>query len=217
MRNPWRVALLAAAALAVLALAGTSVAAAKNVTLCKENLKECPEKSRYPAGTKLSLKLVEGKKAVLKSAFRTIECQKSEISAVTENQSGSAVITTINEFSLKECKSGATECTVSPLGLTWWGEIAFWNFFIAYHYRIVQHSGGGRPRFQDSCGGVSCTYGNEPIGSFKWESGAPATLYAEALELKKETGSNALCSSTATLTATYTVSSPNPLYITEVT
>ncbi len=214
MRNLRVVGVLALAVVIGIAF-GATTAFAKNIALCKENVKECPEKSRYPTGTKITEKLAEGTKVAIKSTFRTVECKKNEMIGETETEAASQLDLEITTVTFAECSSGEKECTVKALGLGWWGYIAFYTT-PWYHYHMLGHFSDSDPQVELTCSGVTCIYGNNLIGEFLWEDGAPATIYANGLELEKEGGSF-LCSSTATWTATYTVTSPSPVYVKEVT
>jgi hypothetical protein len=216
MRNLRTVGFLAVAVTIGIAF-GATPAFAKNITLCKENVKECPEKSRYPSGTKIARKLATGTKAVFKSAFVTVECAKSEIEGESENEQGSSLDGVIKVATFGECKSsGGAACTAKALGLWWWWRVFWWNPWWHEEWWEHEFEFSGRPQVELTCSGVTCIYGNEPIGNAPWLGGAPATIDAKELALNKEGGS-AFCSSTAIFDATYTVTSPNPVYVTEVT
>ncbi len=152
-------------------------------------------------GTKIEM---TGTNAVLKAGFATIECGHSEADWTTANSGGASetVEGNINSLSFTECNA-----TVNVLKK---GKL------------IIHHTSGSNGTFTSqgvevtvATSGVSCTYGTPT----DHESGVSTTgwllrlLWHETVKWTRISG-GFLCANPATLTITYTVTSPNPLYIT---
>ena len=180
--------LMAVAAAALMAFAGT---AAATVLEGKEG--------NLPKGTKIDS---TGTNAVLKAGFATIECAHSEVDGTTSNAGGAGetVEGNISNLTFKECNATVNVIKKGKL--------------------IVHYSSGSNGTVTSEgaevtveTGGISCTYGTPTATSIGTLSGgSPAKLNASAA-LTRVAGSF-LCANPASWTATYTVTSPNPLYVT---
>jgi hypothetical protein len=180
--------LLAVAAASLMALAGTASA-----TVLESS------EGNLPKGTKIDS---TGTNAVLKAGFATIECDHSEVDGKTSNAGGAgeSVEGAISNLSFTECN--ATVKVLAKGSLT------------------VHHTSGSNGTVTSegaevtvAIGGTSCVYGTptaKDIGTLS--GGNPAVLNASA-SLTRISG-GFLCANPATWTATYTVTSPNPLLVT---
>ncbi|MDQ3724723.1 MAG: hypothetical protein M3335_02340 [Actinomycetota bacterium] len=181
--------LLAVAAAALMAFVGTASA-----TVLESS------GGNLPSGTKVES---TGTNAVLEAGFATIECAHSEVDGKTSNAGGASetVEGSITTLSFKECNA-----TVKVLKN---GKL------------IVHHSSGSNGTVTSegaevtvAIGSTSCVYGTTAgatsIGTLS--GGSPAKLNASA-SLTRISG-GFLCANPAKWTATYTVTTPNPLYVT---
>jgi hypothetical protein len=180
--------LVAVAAAALMAFAGT--AAATVLEGSGGNLAK---------GTKIDS---TGTNAVLKAGFATIECNHSEVDGTTSNAGGAGETVTgsISNLTFTECN--ATVNVLKKGSLT-------------VHYTSGQNGTvtSEGTEVTVATAGTSCVYGTPTattIGTLT--GGSPAKLNASA-SLKKISG-GFLCADPASWTATYTVTSPNPLYVT---
>lgn len=187
------------AVLVSLLLLGASSASA--TVLCNES----PCEEGYGAGTVIEASLSSGTEAAFNIGFTTAKCTESQLNDKVENpgsesEAVSGPITTLS--------FGGCSCTVSTLK----------NGSLEVSYT----SGGNGTLIGKSsevkmvCSGISCTYGTASTGTTlgKVFGGSPATLAVEALLPK--VGGSFLCPSTATFSASYTVSAPNPLFVEEL-
>jgi hypothetical protein len=180
--------LLVMAAAALMALAGTASA-----TVLEGS------GGNLPKGTKIEM---TGTNVILKAGFATIECSHSEIDGTTSNAGGAGetVSMTVSNWTIIECNAGVT--TIRK-GTT-----------------VKHHSSGSNGTWTSTewewtvaKNGVSCTYGTPTATSLGTLSGgSPAVLNASA-SLTRVSG-GFLCANPASWTAKYTVTSPNPLYVT---
>lgn|GEM_PF-6950805 len=203
MRSSTIVGIVLAAAACVLLLAAPLASA--ETTLCKSNQDPCPESEEYPEGTHFE---AVAKDLTLVNAYEletleTVTCEESVLSGEVYLE-GEVTLTGI---SLSGCKSslnfkckGATTQALGTLLLSNIGE------------------GIGTATFSETKVQVSCffictySYGEkEPAFDFLSTTGEkPASLAAKEVVFPKM---NAFCPPETTITATYKVTSPTPLYI----
>jgi len=193
---------LAAAACALLLAAPLASA---ETTLCKSNQDPCPESEEYPEGTHFEavakdLTLVN---AYESETLETVTCEESVLSG--EVYLGGEV--TLTSISLSGCKSslnfkckGATTQALGTLLLSNIGE------------------GIGTATFSETKVQVSCfficTYSyseKEPAFDFLSTAGEELALLSAEEVIFPVVG--AICPPETTITATYKVTSPTPLYI----
>jgi len=175
-----------------------------SVAFCKNNENPCPKANRYGTGTKVSAALKTGTAFTLKGAGgETINsCSGSSLegSVTGAGGSGEAASIDVSTASFKECSSAIT-----PESLSWHSEIT----------RPEGSSSGTETfsnlRMQMTIFGVSCVYGGKV--AFALKGGTQAELIAEGASIGKISG-GFLCPSTLSLTATYVLSAPAPLYLT---
>jgi len=201
--------LASVAAVALVAFAGASSASA--TVLCKTTpgglSTPCSANQAYPANTQL---LAEASTTVkLDTTFKTVECSSSTIEGTTSNE-GSASETV--KVPVVRYAYGSCNCTVSVLK----------KGSLEIHWIEGTHKGTvtlNETETTVSCstifGTVHCIYvtENDSIGDIT-ESSTPSTravFHATGPTFRLAT--NALCSEEGTLTATYEIVSPAPLYI----
>lgn len=156
--------------------------------------------SKVNSGTKIES---TGTNAVLKAGFATITCGHSEVDGKTETtgSSSTTVEGKINKLTFTECNATVNVIKNGSL--------------------IIHHNAGTDDGTVTSVGaevtvataGTSCTYGTPTattIGTLN--GGGPATLSASA-SLTRVAG-GFLCANPASWTASYSVSTPNPLHVT---
>ena len=153
-----------------------------------------------PSGTKIDS---TGTEATLKAGFATIVCDHSEVDGKTSNAGGEkeSVTGSISNLSFTECNATVKVLKKGNLTVHW-----------TSGKNGTVTSEGAEVTVESI--GTSCTYGTPTatdIGSLA--GGNPAVLTASA-SLTKIAG-GFLCANPASWTAKYTVTSPNPLYVTE--
>ena len=202
--------LAAIAAAALMAFVGASTASA--TVLCKTpgtgtpTGTTCPASWAYPAGTKIT---AENSGVVkLDTTFKTVECNKSTLSGETSNE-GSATETVTGPEAGASLTFTECNCTVNVLK----------PGTLETHWISGSHNGtltGNNSEVTVSCstifGNVHCIYVTENDDLGELTGGAPAIFHSKATISRKPT--NGLCSEESTWTATYTITSPNPLYVT---
>jgi hypothetical protein len=181
--------LLAVAAAALMAFAGTASAA----------IIEDGSGTKLGSGTKIES---TGTNAVLQAGFATIECSHSEVDGKTSNAGGAGVPV---EGSITTLAFSGCNATVKTLKT---GKL------ILHHTSgkngTVTSEGA---EVTVAIGSTSCVYGTptaKDIGSLT--GGSPATLNASA-SLTRISG-GFLCANPASWTATYTVTTPSTLNVT---
>jgi len=198
---------LAAGAVAVLmAFAGAGTAAA--TVLCKNNESTSICNENYSSETEITSSLVSGTKAKLKTSFKNVECSKATVSGRTEN-GGSATETVkvlVEALTFEECNCTVSVLKKGTLELHW----------ISGGNNATVTGTGAEVTVTCSTifGTVHCIYATEGTDLGTLTGGSPAKLELNASVPRLTT--NALCSEEATWEASYEVSSPKPLYATEV-
>ncbi|HET7417883.1 MAG TPA: hypothetical protein VFJ61_09695 [Solirubrobacterales bacterium] len=190
-----------AVAAATMALGAGTASATK---LCSVNTSPCPTGNTYGKGTAIKTQLVPGTKSTMSSGFVTVTCTESTMSGKTTSEGGAGAVTgSIGTVTWKNCTSGLGSCTASALNTPWPAE--------------VTGSGGNgtmtvsKPGGKFTCGGTTCEYEGSKA-SVSVSGGNPARAKASNVSFSK-IGGSFLCSSTASWTAEYEVTSPNPLFI----
>jgi hypothetical protein len=202
------------AALMIAALAGAGSASA--TVLCKENTTTCAAESIYPSGTTVSATLESGKYVELATEFGTVKCSSSTMSGKTTAEKGAPLPIEISSLSVSGCGSvgpcaEAGEARNLPYAAgverTEAGNGTF----------TVSSGGKGNPSLKFfNCGpfkNLTCVWGASQI-AFSLAGGNPAHLEVSKKTLSRETegGGSNLCPLTASLTASYEVTSPKPVY-----
>lgn len=202
MKNMRILGLALLAALAAMAFMGAGTASATK--LCSVNTSPCPAGNTYGKGTAIKAQLTPGTNSVMSSGFVTISCSSSTMSGKTTSEGGAGAVTgEISSVTWKNCTSNLGSCTATALNTPWKVE--------------VSGSGGSgtmsvsNPGGKFTCGGVTCEYAASKA-SVSANGGSPATIKASGVSFSK-IGGSFLCSSTASWTSTYEVTSPNPLFV----
>jgi hypothetical protein len=197
------------AAIAAMAFVGAGSASAA-VSLCKVNESPCKEANRIAAGTEIASELAEGE-AVLTGAI-TIKCKKSTVKGkVTRNNGTENPLGEITSATWTECVNGSgTKCTVTALHLNWKAEITE-NVAHTNNMKVTGISNGNPGAEVKGCVPFTCTVTaaevNLKIQDSSLFANGPARIFAEKEPFAGTCGNT-------TWTATYKITTPNPLYIT---
>ena len=202
--------LAAVAAAALMAFVGASSASA--AVLCKNNTTTGGCTEAYAKETVIESKLVAGKKAVLKTTFKNVECEESAVGGKTENAGGKGVAV---EGKVTTLTFGKCNCEVKVLNEPGpYGSLAV-NWVAASDNGTLTATG---QEVTVTCstlfGNVHCIYKTNATHLGKLTGGNPAKLNAEEAPVEKLT-TNVLCSEQALWTAEYEVTAPKPLYVAE--
>jgi hypothetical protein len=171
---------------------------ASATVLCKAATEHCAASSAYAKGTIIEASLKTGTKWVLNAGYRTFTCEEASIKGEVTNPGGpttSGVSGSVTTFSLGKC-NGSVE-VVKP-----------GTFTISY-----SGSGNGGLALEGlqimTANESFCMYGGPVSTSFS--GGAMASIKASGSVPLKEGFPS--CAKPATLTAEYTVTKPEPLYV----
>lgn len=191
--------MLALAVVAAAALAGFMGTGTASATfLCKNNTTPC--KNWVAVNTIISL---HGTHHVFKPGFATIECEETDIEWKLEGQS-EVQPPTGNLTALSLAKCDATVKVLQKGSLTVFHTAGTMNGTVSSQGLLIELATGG----------VNCKYGTptaRAIGPIT--AGSPAIVKIEGQLVRVEGG--ALCTNPAPWNGTYSVSSPNPLYISD--
>lgn len=202
MKSMKMLGLLVIGAMAAMAFIGAGTASATK--LCSVNTSPCPAGNTYGKGTSIKTQLVSGTKSVMSSGFVTITCTESTMSGKTTNEGGAGAVTgEISSVTWKNCTSGLGSCTTSALKTPWSAEIT------GSGGNGTMSVKGAAGKF--TCGGTTCEYEASKV-SLSVSGGNPAKAKASNVSFTK-IGGGFLCSSTASWTSEYEVTSPKPLFI----
>jgi len=188
-------------ALAAMALIGTGTASA--TVLCPENKSPCP--APYKKGTAIKAQLVSGTKSVMTSGFVTIECTDSTMSGKTTSGGGpgAPVLGEITSVTWKNCKTtSGSSCTASALKTPW-------------GVSVSGSGGSGTMTVTGAAGKFTCSVTCEyeaKTASVSANGGSPAKIKASSVSFSR-IGGSFLCSSSASWSAEYEVTAPNPLFV----
>jgi hypothetical protein len=204
--------LAAVAAAALMAFVGASTASA--TVLCKVQGEgsgastgtTCPANQAYGAGTKIKASLVSGTKAKLKTEFKTIECEESSVEGETSSEGGAGESITGPEgkLSFGKCNCEVKVFKAGTLSTSW---------ISGTHNGTLTSTGSETTTTCNTIfGSVHCIYvtENDDLGTLT--GGTMAKLDANASIPRLPT--NGLCSAEANWTAEYTVTAPEPLWVT---
>jgi hypothetical protein len=189
---------------ATVAMAVIGAGTASATRLCAVNSSPCPSSSIYGKGTAIKTQLAPGATSVMSSGFVTVTCTSSTMSGKTTSEGGSSAVTgEISSVTWKNCTSGLGSCTASALKTPWPAEVSGSG---GNGTMTVTHPGG-----KFTCGGTTCEYEGSKA-SVSVSGGNPAKARASNVSFSK-IGGSFLCSSSASWTAEYEVTAPNPLFI----
>jgi hypothetical protein len=212
-----RLALSAATALALIAFFGISAAsaAAVPIALCDTEEAACQGDNQYPAGTKLE---TSTKSFVFKRGLLKITCTSSNLDILTAVP-GELIGLLVTKWSTSGCTANLKmgNCTLSP---------EFEDHEVS-NGKISWTKGNDGTVSLNEPGSiyalcineaeettVNCTYSFEEGPDLGLLGGKPAQLVGEAAPFSVTASGSGICNSgTAELTTTYTVGSPEPLYL----
>lgn len=214
--------LAAIAAAALMAFVGASTASA--TVLCKTEGTgtptgtTCPPGQAYEGGTTIHAVLdPETGPAKLVTSFKTIECEESTVSVVTRNE-GSATETVIGD--VEEPEEGGKKVPKLTFGKCNCEVNVLKGGSLEIHWIEGSHNGtltSSEGEVTITCstvfGNVHCIYKTNATDLGKLTGGPMATMDIEKSSIPRLT-TNALCSEKAEWSAKYTVTSPEPLYVT---
>jgi hypothetical protein len=178
------------------------------VVLCKVSGANCAEGNRYGVGTKLSASLKPGTSVVLtetgEEGSNLDVCKSSSLEGEVTN---AGITTETVKADITGASFGSCTWATTVESLPWHSEIKR----SAVTGNGTQTINGIRLKVAIPLFG-SCYYGGS--ATFALTGGAGAELSANKVTVEKLTGSSMGCPPKALLSATYLVSSPNPLYVT---
>jgi hypothetical protein len=196
---------LAVVAAVLMALVGAGTASA--TVLCKNSESTTTCNENYPAGTEIKSSLSAGTKAILKTEFKTIECSKATVSSKSKNGGSEteSINASVEALTFEECNCEVKVLKKGTLEVHW----------ISGSTNGTATANGAEVTVNCSTifGLVHCLYVTEKTDLGTLTGGNPAKLDAKAAIPRLTT--NGLCSSTASWEATYEVTSPKPLFVTD--
>jgi hypothetical protein len=194
--------------LVITGVLGVSSALAVETTLCKNstNSPYCTSEDSYPTGSSLQ---ASSTNATINMVGGIINCASSSLSGQTTAATGAPLPVSLSAWSLEGCKVGTTSCTVTAnAGAPFPGSAAWTS---GNDGELTLHSNGSaKPGWKFACGGaINCTLGFEPTLDVK--GGATGQINASSEPMSKVSG--ILCPKTNTFSASYSVTSPKPVYV----
>ncbi len=183
-----------------------SEAPALPISLCKANGEHCEVANRYGNGTKVSASLNEGSPLEIKDTSGNLldSCKTGSLSGEVLSAGGGTEESALVNFSSASVSSCTFTTFVENLG--WEGVL-----------KRSETQGNGTltlNKFRLRANTVlfgQCTYGGSPV--FQFTGGAPAQFSAKSVAIERQ-GTNFACPLKAVLSGAFTVSAPNPLYLT---
>jgi hypothetical protein len=179
--------------------------------LCKVVGSSCAASNTYPLGTKIEAEASNFKVSRYNDTF---VCKKATIGGVTQAIGAEPLPLGSVDFSGSECSSNVfgSSCTMTHNNPSTGATLerggvleATWQFATAFHFTLTCKSLGGTVTNE-------CEYGNVLNGQI--HNGEPAMITFEGVELSLvREGGSWPCTSPALLSGTFTVASPNPLYV----
>lgn len=205
-----RTTMIGAAVIAVLsftALAGTTSAFANETTLCKAEQSYCPESSRYASGT--ALKAVSTNVQLSDPYGNILSCE-SVLEGKTTAASGQPLSAEFPTWTLENCKAGwenNESCTTSAAQHL--PASAAISVGTPPNGTAALTGSGGEVGWKVTCesAGVEGTFSFNPTLAF--EGGNPGHLAATKQAMKCK----GFCLLSPTFTASYTITSPQPVYV----
>jgi hypothetical protein len=197
MKNLKIVGLATVAALALIAIAGVGSASATR--LCAENATPCPEAKRYVLAQAFNSTLETGN-VVFNAGLYNVECTGSTINGSIENQGGAGnVIIDLETITFAGCGCPVTAVKTGSMSVehttgTMNGKLTTANIELTWN-----------------CMG-HCIYGEGSFGTLT--GGAMGTMDVNGT-MNRVKGSPPGCPATVTWKGSYTVTTPEPLYVSE--
>jgi hypothetical protein len=176
---------------------------------CKANELPCSAGNQYPKGTAFSAALAPGTKVQISTDLGNWECEASTFSGETTGLAGKPLPATVGSISFGSCLLGGSGCTVAYEGLPYSASFTYTEGSAgngAFDISNVQYI--------LSCGSIvrNCTLKAED-DHFTVTGGGPAVLETNQ-EFKPLHGEK--CPGHLTFKAKYQLSSPSPLYLSEI-
>lgn len=183
--------------------------AAPNAVLCSVSGSPCPLGAKYSGSVAVEAHLSSGSKAVFQGQHGNIECSASTVSGEVVAEEAGVLPIQVRSLSFSECGGATlgsavnlpyvaslerTEGARGTVGIT--GDVA-----------------GGHPvvRFQNCSEGIPCAVGALELNA-ELQGGDPAQLVLESVGLPLGEANNEL-SESPSLSATYTLTTPQPLFV----
>ena len=179
--------------------------------LCKEFESPCEQVHLYPKGTKIaatSNNLVID----IDNEVGDYVCSGSSLEAETTAASGEPLPITNSSFSLGTCKLGnlSGTCTANTEAL-YTGSLSRTPLTASGAWK------GGGAKWRLKCGAyIQCTYSIPSNSTLTLEGGNPAVIRAKEVKLNIAEEGGVLCGTKAYLSADFTLSSPKPVWVTDV-
>ncbi|HEU5061810.1 MAG TPA: hypothetical protein VFT79_01510 [Solirubrobacterales bacterium] len=207
------VVLAAVAATALMATVGAGTASATLTALCKQpttigGLPTCEAPHLYPAGTRVHAELEAGTKFILATPVAVVECGKSTLDVTTEQATAIPLGATVNAFTFGECEGGGGEVEITTvkngtldielIDLPEWthnGTLTFTGTEIKVFFKAL---------------GIECRYAPGHAGTLT--GGQMATIDFDNTVWPR-IGGSFLCGGNGNAAAAYTVTSPEPLWV----
>jgi hypothetical protein len=186
--------LAAIAAAALMAFLGAGTASATQ--LCTDSGEVCTEYSGTITGTSTN--------ATLATNLANVECSDSATTIVANSSTGAPILGEVTGLEFTGCRTevGLVPCTVTVKNLPYGGSVE------GKTLTVTDSVGAGA---KVVCGTVlSCEFLTKSA-SLSITNGSPTVAVAKEVALSHETG--AICPSTATWSATYSVTSPTGLTV----
>lgn len=205
--------LMIVAAAALMATVGTGTASATFTALCKapttnNGLPICEPNHLWPVGTRIHTELEAGARLNVVTPLGVVECKKSTLDAITEDETEIPLGAIVNALTFGECKNGEEEVEIKTVKLGTLDieliDLPEWT-----HNGTLTFTGTEiTVLFKKS--GAHCFY---DVGHTGVLTGGPMATIDWFGTLTK-TGGNVLCPpGNANWNGAYTVTSPEPLWI----
>ncbi|HXR61851.1 MAG TPA: hypothetical protein VN732_11040 [Solirubrobacterales bacterium] len=182
----------------LLAPAGAS---ATTAALCKVNSTPCGAGNYYEAGQAIKSVLESGSKVVFDAGFYKVECTASSISGkVLKKGVTEVAVVTLETVSFEGCGCGVKTLKPGTMSVTWVNGTMNGKLTTAGIEVSIP------------CMSPNCVYGEGPFGTLT--GGAMATIHASGF-MNRVKGEPIPCPATITWEAGYTVTTPEPLWVSE--
>jgi hypothetical protein len=204
VKIPRTIGLAVIAALALMAVAGVSSAAARTV-ICKTAETACSEANTYGSGTSLK---AASTAVTITTSLDAISCTASALEGETTAVSGEPLPATFSGWSLESCQRNEKACTTgSAEHLPYSASITSVG---GGNGTVALKGSGGEVGWLVKCGSfINCTFSFQP--TLTAEGGSSAHLSVDQAMNR----SGEICPKSATFAATYTVSSPQVVYVSQ--
>jgi hypothetical protein len=203
MKHAKMLGLAAVAALALMALVGAGTASATIVCSASGTGTACAGSHGNQYTGPISAELTTGKSAQLVSGFITVTCTESTAGGSVTGSTGAGSLTSLT---FNSCTSGLGACTAKSTGTPWAAQATTGT---APNGTMKVNNVAG----EFTCAGETCKY-SAASATTEVKGGAPAEIVATKVPLSKAAGSGPFCSSTATWSGEYKITSPTSLYLT---